>query len=115
MKRQVFIMVFCCLLAINMQAQTTDTLSIQSRDSLTLSDISTPRKKSYWRAAGEVVGLNIGLWAFDRFALKGHYAYISWETIKANFKNGFEWDNDHLNTNLFAHPYNGSLYFIAVR
>lgn len=115
MKRQVFIMVFCCFLAINMQAQATDTLSIQSRDSLTLSDISTPRKKSYWRATGEVVGLNIGLWAFDRFALKGHYAYISWETIKANFKNGFEWDNDHLNTNLFAHPYNGSLYFNAGR
>ena len=60
-------------------------------------------------------GLNIGLWAFDRYALNGHYARISWNTIKANFKNGFDWDNDHLSTNMFAHPYHGSLYFNAGR
>ncbi len=72
-------------------------------------------KKSFWRAAGETVGFNIGLWAFDRYALKGHYAYISWESIKENFKHGFDWDNDHLNTNMFAHPYNGSLFFNAGR
>ena len=59
--------------------------------------------------------MNISLWAFDRYVLKGHYAYISWESIKENFKHGFEWDNDHLNTNMFAHPYNGSLFFNAGR
>lgn len=73
------------------------------------------KNKSFVRAASEVFGLNIGLWAFDRFALKGHYAYISLKTIGANFRHGFEWDNDHLNTNMFAHPYNGSLYFNAAR
>lgn len=72
-------------------------------------------KKNFLRATGEVIGMNIGLWAFDRYALKGHYAYISFETIKENFKHGFEWDNDHLNTNMFAHPYNGSLFFNAGR
>lgn len=61
-------------------------------------------------ATGEVFGMNMGLWAFDRYILRGHYAYISLETIKENFKHGFEWDNDHLNTNMFAHPYNGSLF-----
>lgn len=50
-------------------------------------------KKNFLRATGEVIGMNIGLWAFDRYALKGHYAYISFETIKENFKHGFEWDN----------------------
>lgn len=72
-------------------------------------------KKNFFRAAGEVFGMNMSLWAFDRYVLKGHYAYISFETIKENFKHGFEWDNDHLNTNMFAHPYNGSLFFNAGR
>ncbi len=78
-------------------------------------DIVYHEKKNFWRAGGEVFGLNMGLWAFDRYALQGHYAYISWETIKENFKHGFEWDNDHLNTNMFAHPYNGSMFYNAGR
>ena len=59
--------------------------------------------------------MNIGLWAFDRYIQKGEFTYISWETIKYNFKHGFEWDNDHLSTNMFAHPYNGSLFYNAGR
>lgn len=71
--------------------------------------------KAFWRASAEVVGMNVGLWAFDRYIQKGEFAYISWETIKENFKHGFEWDNDHLSTNMFAHPYNGSLFYNAGR
>ena len=71
--------------------------------------------KAFWRAAAETVGFNIGLWAFDRYIQKGHFAYISWNSIKENFRHGFEWDNDHLSTNMFAHPYNGSLFFNAGR
>ena len=78
-------------------------------------DVTLLQKKNFWRAAGETFGLNMALWAFDRYVLKGHYAYISWETIKANFKHGFEWDDDHLHTNMFDHPYNGSLFFNAGR
>lgn len=76
---------------------------------------AAPPKKYFWRAAGEVVGLNLGQWAFDRYVLRGFYSYISWKTIRQNFHHGFEWDNDHLSTNMFAHPYNGSLYFNAGR
>lgn len=78
-------------------------------------DIAYHQKKNFWRAGAEVFGLNMGLWAFDRYVQHGHYAYISWETIKENFKHGFEWDDDHLNTNMFAHPYNGSMFFNAGR
>lgn len=78
-------------------------------------DISRLEHKSFWRATAETAGFNIGLWAFDRYVQKGHYAYISWNTIKENFKHGFEWDNDHLATNMFAHPYNGSLFYNAGR
>ena len=78
-------------------------------------DEAFQEKRHFWRAGAEVFGMNMGLWAFDRYALQGHYAYISWNTIKENFKHGFEWDDDHLNTNMFAHPYNGSLFYNAGR
>lgn len=95
-------------------------------DSVKREFVSTPRpadsidsarleKKAFWRAAAETAGFNIGLWAFDRYVQKGHYAYISWNTIKENFRHGFEWDNDHLATNMFAHPYNGSIFYNAGR
>ena len=78
-------------------------------------DVRRLEHKAFWRASAEVVGMNVGLWAFDRYIQKGAFAYISWETIKENFKHGFEWDNDHLSTNMFAHPYNGSLFYNAGR
>lgn len=78
-------------------------------------DVRLHEHKAFWRAGAETAGFNIGLWAFDRYVQKGHYAYISWNTIRENFKHGFEWDNDHLSTNMFAHPYNGSIFFNAGR
>ena len=78
-------------------------------------DVERLGHKAFWRASAEVVGMNIGLWAYDRYIQKGEFAYISWETIKENFRHGFEWDNDHLSTNMFAHPYNGSLFYNAGR
>lgn len=78
-------------------------------------DVLLHRKEHFWRAATETAGFNIGLWAFDRYVLDGHYAYISWNSIKENFKHGFEWDDDHLHTNMFDHPYNGSIFFNAGR
>lgn len=77
-------------------------------------DVTRPKHKAFWRASAEVVGTNLAVWGFDRLCKKP-YAYISWETIKNNFKRGFMWDNDNLATNNFLHPYNGSLYFNAGR
>lgn len=89
-----------------------DSLKSVHSDSIYL---SSSRKKQFWRAAGETVGFNMGLWTFDRYVIKGRYAYISWNTIKENFRHGFEWDDDHLHTNMFDHPYNGSIFFNAGR
>ena len=83
-----------------------------SPDSL---DVMSYRHKSFWRAGATVVGFNLGLSAFNRYIKKGHYAYISWHTIKENFKHGFVFDDDNLITNMFAHPYHGNLYFNAAR
>lgn len=72
-------------------------------------------KPQPWIAAAEITGVNLGVWAFDRYILDGDYARISWKSIRRNFQTGFVWDNDGFDTNLFFHPYHGSLYFNAAR
>ncbi|SBV92178.1 conserved hypothetical protein [uncultured Dysgonomonas sp.] len=78
-------------------------------------DIAYYSKKNWYRAGGITVGFNVGLWAFDRYVKKGDYAYISMKSVRRNFKKGFIWDNDNLETNMFAHPYHGNLHFNAGR
>lgn len=78
-------------------------------------DVARGSKRHFWRAAAEVVGLNLSLNAFDRWVVKGKYARINLHTISENFRHGFIWDNDKLGTNMFLHPYNGNLYFNAAR
>lgn len=68
-----------------------------------------------WKAALEVFSLNMGVWFFDRYVVNEDFARINWGTIKNNFKTGPVWDTDKFSTNLFAHPYHGSLYFNAAR
>lgn len=72
-------------------------------------------KQRPWQAGATIVGLNLGVWAFDRYIQKGDFAYISLNSIKENFKHGFIWDNDKMGTNMFLHPYHGNLYYNAAR
>lgn len=90
----------------------------EAPDSLTVPTMSNPYptvKKHPWRAAAETFGLNVGVWAFDRFVMQEDFAKISPTTIKNNIKHGFVWDNDQFSTNLFAHPYHGNLYYNTAR
>lgn len=80
-----------------------------------VSDSIVFHKKNPWLAAGEVFGVNMGVWAVDRYIANADFARINFSTIKNNFKKGFVWDTDMFSTNLFAHPYHGSLYFNAAR
>ena len=73
------------------------------------------QKKYPWRAAAETFGMNVGVWAFDRYVMNEDFAKISINSIRRNIKHGFVWDNDQFSTNLFAHPYHGNLYFNAAR
>lgn len=68
-----------------------------------------------WRAAAEVTAINLGVHAFDRWALNEEFAQVTLKSIGHNLRNGFVWDNDKFSTNLFAHPYHGNLYFNAAR
>ena len=72
-------------------------------------------RKRPWLAGAEVFGSNMILWVYSRYIAKEDWAYISWESIKANFRNGFEYDNDNFLTNFFMHPYHGSFYYSAAR
>ena len=77
--------------------------------------INLPVEKNYWLPAVEVVGLNLGVWGYHRYLSGEEWSDISWETIKNNFKNGFEWDADGYLINQFWHPYHGSNYYNAAR
>lgn len=98
-----------CRAQIPIRLRVTEAIPPDSVDSVRMS------KRHFWRASAEVVGFNLGLWAFDRYIQHGDFAYISFKTIGDNFKKGFIWDNDKLGTNTFLHPYNGSLYYNAAR
>ncbi|SFO51162.1 DUF3943 domain-containing protein [Prevotella sp. tf2-5] len=68
-----------------------------------------------WRAAAEVIGINAFVHCYDRFIAREDFAKTTLHSIRDNFKRGFVWDNDNFNTNMFAHPYHGNLYFSAAR
>lgn len=68
-----------------------------------------------WVPLAQVVGQNIGVWAWDRYYLQKHYARINLMTMRHNMRNGFEWDNNHYAINFFGHPLQGTFYYNAAR
>ncbi|MDR2841206.1 MAG: DUF3943 domain-containing protein [Paludibacter sp.] len=95
-------------------------LSISKRQTVTpiladSVDIQYYKNKNFGAVVSQVLGLNAGVWAFDRYATNSHFAYVSWQSIQDNFRHGFVWDNDKMGTNLFLHPYNGGLYYNSAR
>jgi len=82
--------------------------------------LAAPTKRSEPRenfslAAGEIALVEFLPWAYDRYVAKDDFAYISIQTVKENFRNGFGYDRDDFNTNQAAHPFHGSLFFNAAR
>ena len=114
MRSLLLLIIFLCagggLKAQTQMAETPDSLAVP-----TMSNPYPTVKKRPWRAAAETFGLNVGVWAFDRFVMQEDFAKISPTTIKNNIKHGFVWDNDQFSTNLFAHPYHGNLYYNTAR
>ena len=62
------------------------------------------QKKHPWRAAAETFGMNVGVWAFDRYVMNEDFAKISIGSIRRNIKHGFVWDNDQFSTNQPVRP-----------
>jgi len=78
-------------------------------------DINYYSKKNGWAAAAQNFSLNMAIWGFDRYVLNEDFAKIGFKSIKTNLTEGFYWDNDQIGTNMFLHPYHGSLYFNSAR
>jgi len=55
----------------------------------------------------------IAPWYFNRHVSDDSTAAITWDAYKRNIVQGFEWDADNFNTNMFGHPFGGALYFNA--
>lgn len=89
--------------------------SYSNEDSIYVKDNNNLTAKSYIISSSEVFGINAFVNLFDRYILDAEFAKISFQSVKDNIDYGFVWDNDKFSTNLFAHPYHGSLYFNAAR
>src|SRR5262249_9499771 len=74
-----------------------------------------PPRKRFFLASFEVGLLEFLPWAYNRYVADDAFAHISWHTVSENWHTGFVYDRDDFNTNQFAHPYHGSLYFDAAR
>lgn len=114
--KKILLVLFTCLisahLAYSQPAIRHRIADPKAADSL---DIAIYSQKRGLRAATMVFGLNMGVWAFDRYIRKADFAYINMHTVKDNFKQGFVWDNDGMETNMFMHPYHGNLYYNSAR
>ncbi len=115
MKRIILIYILTHIVAINSYSQITIRHQVATPRATDSLDIAYYGKKKWLQAGATAFGVNMGVWAFDRYIQKAHYAYIDFHSVRDNFKNGFIWDNDNMAVNMFLHPYHGSLYFNAGR
>ncbi len=77
-------------------------------------DSLNPRK-SLLIPLGEAIGMNLALGAFNSYVVNSEFAKISFKTIRHNFETGWTTDADGLITNMWAHPFHGSIYFNFAR
>lgn len=111
--------IFILLVALSLFARAESSPPIHITDSVTCgpdsADVEHYLRKDFAQAALTVTGLNLSVWAYDRYVQNADFAHISWESIKENLSHGFVWDNDRMSTNMFLHPYHGNLYYNSAR
>jgi hypothetical protein len=71
--------------------------------------------KHFWVAAGEILAVEMVQNYFNHHVADDTTAVLSWDSWKRNVQLGLEWDPNNLQTNVFAHPYNGAIFFNAGR
>jgi hypothetical protein len=77
-------------------------------------------KKHFWFGAMEIAILEFIPWAMAKWIRNwedpaDNWANVSKETWWRNISMGWEYDGDNFQTNNFAHPYHGALFFNAGR
>ncbi|MGE5812577.1 MAG: DUF3943 domain-containing protein, partial [Ignavibacteria bacterium] len=84
-------------------------------------DIKTwESEKHFWIGAGEIAILEFIPWALAKWIRTWedpakNWANVSKDSWWQNISKGFEYDGDNFQTNNFAHPYHGALFFNAGR
>ena len=94
------------------------TLHLHSDEDMARGDddrFALPQKVNLWRTAAMITALNAFVNRWDAWVLNEEFPRITFHSIGHNFEHAFVWDNDNFNTNLFAHPYHGNLYFNSAR
>jgi len=66
-------------------------------------------------AIGELLLVNGLVWAFNEYPRGANFTQVNPRSWYNNIKGGFKWDDNHFNTNMFAHPYHGNLYYNTAR
>jgi hypothetical protein len=108
MKKIIFYIAVIFFASVDLNAQQADSLFVYN-DSLHL-------KKHPWRAAIEALGVNVSVWAYNRYLdNKYDFSDVNLHSIRENIKTGFIWDNNLFSSNQLLHPYHGSFYFSAAR
>jgi hypothetical protein len=69
------------------------------------------------RTLGEITFINLGVWSYNRYIRPGggEGFKLGWTSWNESFENGFDWDPNNFDTNQYAHPYHGGLYYNAAR
>jgi hypothetical protein len=74
-----------------------------------------PLRRRLGFALGEMMAINLFVWAIGQYPLDGEWTYINLDTMQHNLRYWFEWDPNYFNNNFISHPYHGSLYYNAGR
>jgi hypothetical protein len=64
---------------------------------------------------GEILIANAVPWAFNEYVRNANFSQQNPKSWYDNITGGWKWDDNNFATNMFAHPYQGSLYFSAMR
>ncbi|MGE0159848.1 MAG: DUF3943 domain-containing protein [Gemmatimonadales bacterium] len=77
--------------------------------------VATCGEKRGLHAVAQALGVNlvanrVNVWVFD-----WDWAKVGFESWAENLELGWQWDKTQFGTNMFLHPYHGSLYFDAGR
>lgn len=72
-------------------------------------------KFSLWLLISEAITPNLPLGGFNTYIMNSEFAKISFKSIEHNFERRWSTDVDELLTNMWAHPFNGSIYYNFVK
>ena len=78
------------------------------------SDTLTMARKNK-NAVVQAVGIDFGIWGYNRYLAKEPWAKISIQSFRNNIEHDWVMDEDSFDVNQFGHPYQGSLVFTAAR